>query len=969
MVILRLVHNRRLRKVRAKRIVRNSRWTAGGCIFWICILSTFFGITAAIGYNLLTAQLPSLETLPLLLEPPNGLLLHPTRLYDRTGDHVLLTLENPAATSRKYLSLDENAPEHLPKWLIQAVIAKLDPAFWSHAGFSVTGISSNQHTTLAQRLVDELLLWDEPPGIRRALRERLLAAQVTAHYGRDKILEWYLNSANFGHLAYGADAAAWVYFNKSARDLDLAESAVLAAILDAPALNPLDAPTVVLERQKRVLQAMVEQGMISPDQFEQASAEKVLFREQVFSPQSSAEAFSNLVLEQLEQRLGRERLYRGGFSVVTTLDYDLQKQAECLTKIQLNRMNNVQQAIAEENELCPAARLLPTIPIPQGDGELYLAANVVILDPTSGEVLAMVGEPGLHDPAHLPGHPPGSLFTPIVYLAAFTRGFGPASLVWDIPFGLPAGLTDVGNPDGTFHGPVRLRIALANDYLVPAIQVMNQIGAENIWRTARQLGLVSLQIPEGAQAMRLPLRGGEVTLVDIARAYGLFANQGRLVGLFPSADASDPSRQVAESITILKVTDGSGRVWMDCGEALIRCMRESRPIVTAQLAYLMTHVLSDEAARWNSLGHPNLLEIGRPAGAKIGVTQDGKDVWTIGYIPHLVTGVWVGVNTHDATLRLSPNIAAGLWHALMKYASKDRPYEDWKVPPGITVMEVCDPSGLLPTPDCPNVTKEVFQSGNEPTQADTLFRSFQINRETGQLATIFTPPQFIEERVYMVVPPHAMAWARQAGLPTLPNSYDTVIAQSVGSDGAKIIHPGMFDHVSGQIAIRGTAFGDDFAYFRLLVGKGLNPEQWVQVGSKVSSPVKSGVLGYWDTSGLSGLYVLQLQVVHQGGNVETAMVQITVDNQPPSLEIRHPHEGQAIQRSEEANVAFQVEASDNLELSSVKFFLDGHLIASLTGSPFIVPWTTEIGEHQLRVQASDRAGNMSEKRVDFTVER
>jgi membrane carboxypeptidase/penicillin-binding protein len=923
----------------------------------------------AIGYGLLTAQLPSLETLPMLLEPPDGLLLHPTRLYDRTGEHVLLTLENPLAKSRKYLSLDENAPEHLPKWLIQAVIAQLDPAFWSHAGFSITGISSNQHPTLAQRLVNELLLSDEPPGIRRALRERLLAAQVTAHYGRDKVLEWYLNSANFGHLAYGADAAAWVYFNKSARDLDLAESAVLAAILDAPALNPLDAPTVVLERQKQVLQAMMEQGMISPEQFQQASAKEIRFREPVFPPQSSTEAFSNLVLEQLEQRLGRERLYRGGFSVVTTLDYDLQKQAECVTKIQLNRMSNVPQETAEENGLCPAARLLPTIPLPQEDGGVNLAANVIILDPTSGEILAMVGEPSLQDTVHSLGHPPGSLFTPIIYLAAFTRGFGPASLVWDIPSSLPAGLTDIGNPDGTFHGPVRLRIALANDYLVPAIQVMSQIGVENVWRTARQLGLVSLQIPEGSHAIRLPLGGGEVTLLDMVRAYGIFANQGMLVGSFSSSDASNSSRQTAESITVLKVTDGSGRVWMDCGEAMIRCERENRPIVTAQLAYLMTHVLSDEAARWRSLGHPNFLEIGRPAGAKIGVTQDGKDVWTIGYIPRLVVGVWVGVNSEDATLRLSPNIAAGLWHALMKYASKDRPYEDWNVPPGITVMEVCDPSGLLPTPDCPNVTKEVFQSGNEPTQIDTLFKSFQINRETGQLATIFTPPQLIEERVYMVVPPHAMAWARQVGLPTLPNSYDTVIAQSYGSDGAKIIQPSMFTNVSGQVSIRGTAFGDDFAYYRLLVGKGLNPQQWIQVGSEVSSPVKSGVLGYWDTSGLSGLYVLQLQVVHQNGDVETAMVQVTVDNQPPSLEIRYPHEDQTIQRSEEAYIAFQVDASDNMELSVVKFFLDGHLIESLTSSPFIVPWTAEIGEHQLQVQALDRAGNVSEDRVQFTVER
>ncbi len=196
------------------------RWDAHCCS---ACLSALAAVLVGVVYSSITEDLPSLAALPDLLDPPDGILRQPTRLYDRTGEHVLLTLENPGADGSQYLTLDSGEPNFLPASLISATIATQDPYFWKHAGYSLDGIRQNAHPTLAQQLVSNLLLWDETPGLRRALRERLLAAQITSHFGRQQILTWYLNSVNYGRLAFGADAAARVYFGKPASRAHLAE--------------------------------------------------------------------------------------------------------------------------------------------------------------------------------------------------------------------------------------------------------------------------------------------------------------------------------------------------------------------------------------------------------------------------------------------------------------------------------------------------------------------------------------------------------------------------------------------------------------------------------------------------------------------------------------------------------------------------------------------------------------------------
>ncbi len=699
---------------------------------------------------------------------------------------------------------------------------------------------------------------------------------------------------------------------------------MLAAVSDAPALNPIDAPASALERQRDVLDAMLGRGVISADEFQDAIKERLNLRKSVSPLDDRSPAFSNLVLEDLSQIFSRERILRGGLEIRTTLDFDLQEQALCTREAQIVRVRPEAGSVEANpgSETCQAARLLPTLSLTRPLSDSGLQANVVVLDPATGEILALVGsmQSGF-DPAHLPGKPPGSAFSPFTYLTGFSRGFTPASLVWDIPSGLPEGALSELAASGDFGGPMRLRSAMANDRLIPAARLFLQMGPSNVLRTAQQLGLQSLALPEGRPAYDLLLDGGEVTLLELSQAFGVFANQGVLTGR--NAAFQDQTNAAIKPKTVLNVTNDWGETLLDCQELQLNCQTQAQPVISAQLAYLITDVLSDEAARWPSLGHPNPLEIGRPAGAKIGRVAGDKMAWTIGYTPDYVVGVWMGLEDASTGENFSPQWAAGLWHAIIQYASQAKPAADWAVPAGISTVVVCDPSGMLPTSECPALVNEVFPSGSEPTQTDTLFQTFQVNRETGRLATIFTPPELIDERIYMVVPPEAADWAQQAGLPTPPETYDVLFAQESASDEVQISSPGMFSKIKGEVTIQGRALGDDFAYYRVQIGKGLNPSSWLQVGVDVRNPVSEGPLAVWDTSELSGLYALQLLVVDQNQNVRTTTVQVTVDNQAPEIDIRFPDEGQQFDSTMEFGLTFQVDASDDLGLASVTFFVDG----------------------------------------------
>ncbi len=934
-----------------------------GCSSLLSLAAAIAVILAALIYANLATGLPSLASLPLLLDPPNGVLLQPTRIYDRSGQQLLLSLDNPAAPRGRVLTLDQTQDDYLPATLISATLASADPAFYYHSGFSWRGIFQGAHLTLAQRLVSDLLLEGEPAGVRRALRERLLAAQVTARFGREQVLVWYLNSANYGRYTFGAAAAARAYFGKPAAQLTLAEAAILAATSEAPDLNPYDAVQLARERGRQVLRVMLEKGVITKKQAREAQGQEVSFKPPQTPSTNVAPAFTRLALEQSEAHITRSRLERGGLRVITTLDYPLQLQVACAATDQLGRLNNrFDKVTAADGTPCQAARLLPTLPTQPGSPPVALGAEAAVLDPLTGQVLALVAEKGAGlDAGNLSTHETGTLLTPLAYLTGFTRGLGPASLVWDISTSLADGGPDLNldglpaNPDERFHGPQRLRMALANDYATPALQMADQFGLENVWHTALQLGLTSLAAPED-----LFRAGGHASLLEAAQMYAVFANQGTIAGQRSNASGIAGQAPSLHPWTVLRIENNDGI------PLLAQQAAETKPVISPQLAYLMTNVLSDESARWPSLGHPNPLEIGRPAAAKLGRTGAGKDTWTVGYTPRLVIGVWVGTADPTYATPLNPNAAAALWHALMQYASRDLPPESWPAPAGITSVQVCDPSGLLPSIDCPTIVSEVFLNGNEPTQVDTLYRSVQLNQETGRLATVFTPPELIEKRVYLRLPPEAQEWARQAGIPAPPEAYDVIFAPQASPD-TRITSPDMFAYVRGQVTIKGSASGSGVQFYRLQAGQGLNPQSWLQVGEDMTTPVIDGQLGVWDTQGLSGLFALQLLVVRQNQDVESAIIQVTVDNQAPSLTIASPVAGQVISLIAGKSFLFQVNADDNLALKSVEFILDSRSLSTILQGPYDLAWQATPGAHLLKVRAFDLAGNSSEAEVQFVV--
>ncbi len=897
----------------------------------------------AAGYSDITADLPSLDEFAVLLDPQEGALLQPTRLYDRSGQRLIYSLENPGIP-RVYTPIDPDAQNAVSPQLVRATILSLQPDFWESGGYRLDELTNPEPATIAERLVLRLLLWREEPSPRRALRMRLLAAQAVARFGRAQVLEWYLNSENYGHLAFGPESAARLYFGKPASQLTLGEALLLAAVAQSPALNPLDAPVAAQGQTQRLIERLTAEGWLSSEEALQSDPARLRFQPALPPARSSAAAFSRMVLNQLNQRFGQDVVERGGWRVITSLDVDLQAELVCSTRVQLQRFYNLPAAAQKEDGSdCQAARLLPTLPPGGQDWPGGLSISSLILDPQTSEVLAFSGDTSLSGEKDLPGgHAPGTMLAPYIAAAALTGGLTPASLVWDIPEGLPPAFLETAEGELTYRGPLRLRSALVGGRAAALTRLLQQVGQQRTWSLAADLGAPGLRtLPQDGSAL---LEGGSLQPLELAQTLAVFSQEGvRRQGV-----------ELPGAVLILRIEDRGGRLLLN-NDAF-----NEQPVVSQQLAYLVNQMLSDEAARWPWLGYPNSLEIGRPAAALTGKTLKGDSTWTAGYTPQRVVVVWAGWSDSSAGAPLDLRVAAGEWHALMKISSRGLPPSGWLQPAGISTLTVCDPSGLLPTRDCPALVTELFTSGNEPVAYDTLFQRIAVNRESGKRATVFTPPELVEERVYLVPPAFAAEWAKANRLPLPPADYDVIPAQQP-SDRALILNPPMLSSVSGRVTISGTAQMPDFDTYLLAAGRGINPLNWLQIGAAHSEPVVNGTLAVWDTTGLEdGLYVLRLQVVNREQRLETALTQVIVDNTPPLARAVYPFPGQAVEASERG-ITLQAEVEDAGGIARVEWWLDGQKIGERRSAPFVYLWTGgKAGEHTLVVRAVDRAGNRAD---------
>jgi membrane peptidoglycan carboxypeptidase len=840
--VVSIIQRRRDRRLKARK-QSDQRRTGGfaGAGMFLALMLGLLIFTITFAYADVVRDLPSTDQLPALFDRDHGALIRPSRIMDRTGEHTLLALA-PGGVDRRFVSIDPNVKEHLPPTLSAAIIARYDPAFWNHNGYSLDGIfDPNVHPTLAQKLIADLILWNEPPSLRRSIRERIFAAQITQRFGREQILEWFINSANYGRYAYGADAAAQLYFGKPASKLTLAEAAMLAGVSQSPSLNPIDAPQAALQLQQETLAQMEWLGLASSDSIKNAKTDQVNIRPAPVD-QNLAPAFTTFALSQLDSKFHRERFERGGMDLITTLDYDVQMQSACIMQTHLARLNNdLREISAPDGSACAGARLLS----PNNATIQNLSASVVILDPTNGQVIALVGEvrAGVETQSIAP-HRIGTMITPFIYLTGFTRGVSPSTMIWDLPNGLTGDIT-IQNFRSQYHGPVRARVALANDYLVPAMQIINQMGADATRKTLQAFGLNN--------SSDLFAEDNRVSPLTLAHAYAGFAAEGIING---QSDAG-----TLKPYALLALNNADHQRVMDWETT------ETRQIVTPQLAYLINHALADALSRKDF----SIPDLGRPFAVKAGRSIDGIESWTAGYTPRRVALVWAG-----ADQPIPASITLDAWRALMQYASRSIPAVGWEMPPGVSAIRVCDPSGMIPTDACPNIVNEIFLNGNEPVQLDNLYQSFEINRETGLLATALTPLSLIEDRVFMVPPEEAREWANEAGLPVPPQMYDSIQPGAADSD-ARITSPITFADARGKITIKGSAGGEDFSFYRLQAGRGLNPREWVLI-SDGTTPISNTTLGAWDTSGLDGLYTIQLIVVRGDQSLTTTAVFVVIDH-------------------------------------------------------------------------------------------
>lgn len=629
-----------------------------------------------------------------------------SKVYDRNGK-VLYDIYNDAKRDPVDFS-------NIPDYLKQATVAVEDKSFYSHSGIDlltplriiknvfyfgkVTGGS-----TLTQQLTRNVLLTTER-SITRKIKEIILSIQIDARYSKDEILGMYLNEAPYGGASWGVAPAAEQYFGKEVSQLDLAESAILAGLPQLPSVySPYSStPDAYKNRTKHVLDRMVEDGYISQDLADETMKEVENYEFQDQKSTMQAPHFVFWVKELLAEKYGEEVVEGGGLKITTTLDLDLQNQA--------------QQIVADE--------------IDKDEEKGISNGAAIILDPSTGQVLAMVGSrdywsdktDGNFNVVTQALRQPGSSIKPITYVTAIKKGWTAATMIMDTPVTFPggAGQKDYApkNYNGKYNGPMSLRNALGNSINTTAVKTLAYVGVKTMLQQAYDMGLSTLE-PTSENLSRfglaVTLGGAEVKMIDLASAYTAFANKGLKM---------DP-------VGILKVEDKDGRVLEEYKQT------DGKRVLTEQEAFIMSNILSDNSAREMTFGASNSLMIsGYQVAAKTGTTNDMKDNWTIGWTPNLLTAVWVGNNDNTAMGSVVSGVsgAAPIWNKIMKYELPRLDKVDFSIPDKIVSLEVDKISGY-PSHDGFASKTEYFIDGTQPTISDPIHLKLKVCKNISGLAT------------------------------------------------------------------------------------------------------------------------------------------------------------------------------------------------------------------------------------------
>jgi len=823
-------------------------------ILLMCVLS----VGGVVVYTYIAQTLPAPESLASYTQAQS------TKILDRNGE-LLFEIFDPNAGRRTVVPNDK-----IPLVLKQATIATEDPTFYTNSGVDLRGIaravyylvttgkpSAGGGSTITQQLVRNTLITAEPT-LERKIREAILAIEITRRYSKDQILNLYLNTISYGNLASGIEAASTTYFGKHADALTLPEASLLAGLPQAPAFwDPCENPDAALRRQRAVLDLMANAGYVQRDQIDSiaaTTAKEISSKEfdqrcaQLVS--INAPHFVTYVRQLLEEQYGPEVVYKGGLQVTTTLDIKLQR-------------------IAEEEARKQIAAL---------KGKNVTNASLVALNPKTGEILAMLGSVDFTNKqidgqvnVALSARQPGSSIKPLNYVTAFEKGWTPATVISDVKtiFPIPGQPDYVPeNYDQREHGLVNIRTALASSFNIPAVKTLQFVTVQGMIDTSRSFGITTFRNASN-YGLSLTLGGGEVKLLELTSAYGVFDNSGLRVPPSP----------------FLKITDPTGRTLFD----LQKTPPKGTRVVDPRYAYQITSILSDVNARAPGFGTGSVLKLSRPAAAKTGTTNDWRDNWTMGYTPDLVAGVWVGNANNTEMEHISGVTGAGpLWHNFMERALAGKPVQDFVVPPGMVRIDVCDESGLLVTDLCPSDHRhsEIFLAEQAPTQPDNVWQKIKIDRTNNLLGSDLCP-DLVDEKIFAVYPPEMRQWAIDHNIPQPPTDQSPNCPLPNGPVPTPGVQPVMAissphdgDVLRGVAPIVGTVQMPDFDHYIVQIGFGFDPQNWIQIASG-TSPVQDNVLATWDTTRFAdGAYTIRVEMADRSGKAYGGRVKVYVGNIP-----------------------------------------------------------------------------------------
>jgi 1A family penicillin-binding protein len=624
-----------------------------------------------------------------------------TQILDRNGNLLYSIYKNQ---KRSIIDI-----KSLPKHVIQATVAIEDKDFYRHHGISFVGgilraikdsVLKKQiqgGSTITQQLVKSALLSPERT-IRRKIREIILAFWIEQIYDKDQILEFYLNQIPYGGTIYGIEEASRAFFNKSAKNLTLEESAFIAGLPQAPTLySPYHNPQLAKQRRDDVLLAMFRQGYISKDLYQKMIKKPLIV--QPIKEKINAPHFVFYIKEELERKFNIQSIETAGFKVYTTLDLEIQKKAEEVVQKEIEQLKKLNVG----------------------------NAAILVTRPPTGEILSMIGsvdyfasESGSFN-VTTALRQPGSAIKPINYAIGIERRLvTPATLFLDVPVcftgtGQSKAYCPV-NYDGQFHGPQALRFALGNSLNIPAVKMLALNGVKEFIASASAFGITTFKDPKN-YGLSLTLGGGEVKMTEMAKAFSAFANQGK----------------VKDLISILKIVDKNGRIIyqykdnnfiqkIDKPISYPKFLSiEGKQVISKETAFLISHILLDNNARTIAFGSSSYLVIpGKAVSVKTGTTDDKRDNWTIGFTPNFLTVVWVGNNDNKP---MNPYLTSGItgaapiWNKIMSHILKEQP-DLWPIKPEDVVgRQICWDTGMAKGENDSCQTRfEYFIKGTEPKE-------------------------------------------------------------------------------------------------------------------------------------------------------------------------------------------------------------------------------------------------------------